>query len=1399
MGDARMSNSSISSDVPDPASHSGDDPFGFHPEPEAPLPPADDPTAPPATAPEEPGNTPLDVPVADPGEAAQSAPRQSWVRPQPAQHDSNIRAWMFFLAGIFLLVALWVPIRAIYQRIRYKPAVEGVRDADTFVALAYGGVSAGKIRGPEEVSRQQFEQHVVALRERGYNPIGLADVRAFYLEGAPLPRKAVLITMEQGKKSSYLETRNILRLNRWKATMFVRADTIRQKDPSALRWPILRDMARSGTWEIGAESYRGFRRIPAGSDGETGNFFSSPMWIEAEQRLETPAEFADRIRAEHKRMVDEFQSEMRIAPAAFAFPYGDYGQYDPRAVPTRVLNLAEVGKTYGIGFSLGPFLLNTRYSDPRALNRLLVNPNWSLEQFLSIVESGQAVQPWSLAKPLEAERWMTDWGVSEHPEDGSLWLKAIPPGTNAGNFKPTTGALTWMVGSDLFDDFALKIRFRILDGQFGIRFRARPGGEEGVRLLFDRNGSFWVNQKVYGAEEFTQATAHDLGSYPGKEQVLELSLWDRTLFATLNGRMLLREPLDLMGKASPGLFGFEVWDPEPGAAITQILSLEFPRPRQVLMTWPAEGKIPPPILMKTLHAEAARLAALCPPWMDAVKAIPLVLPQWDDSTIRTFARMRGIPVLPSITLRTAELALQIPPEMPAQEAAVMKAEGIHFDCRQVSQADMPLLIPWLQQVHQRIKERDMKLAIQFPTSVERMASFASIAAMFSGAMIAVSTSARAEELEDALPGVVVSEEAAPPASDMHLNLYYQLATRALPEEALSPLARQDAARRGGYLAYQEGDYSKAIEQWGKWLDEDPFSAEALSLIGRAWIQKGDLDKGLEFYTKCLEVGPGQINMVVRRAELLERMGRADEAREMLNLYARIFPENPDILIAQSQWLNRHHRRVEARQMVQTLVDEAPMNLAARIALLNLQDSPKARYDTMRGMLDLGRSPDSQIPFGQSLLSMEMLTFPESSVFFGYIREQAARGQKTKQRSLYESFLPLTNRITDDFSSGRLSDGWIASGGIRTLDRGRYELRAAIDQAETYLRLRRSELIRDGILEVVLDESQGLFWIYARRSSRAMVRFGFDQDGFIHMQAWLGGELVAHSSRPWIRPPGSMTMRLEVRGDGMRGFVNGLEIFDAPVEIPPEVAYGWWGIAPFAFELGVARARIIRMDCEPDATTFVLVPPGDPQPQVSSLRPYIGGISALVPAWFFQNPDGTLPTDPPVDSDILRMFCAFHRIRLLPAVDLSYDGDVEPDLVVDLVRKNQLSGIVLKRRVPPGKEWIDALNSALEEFPANIVIMQTEAALWNTPRAGEEPTADRIIRPEAGDHLLPKPGDTILVREMPVGSVLIPPLREEWKVPLHAPEDKPDDPGGDPSAPRLYLLGTNGNLSMPSPP
>ncbi len=99
----------------------------------------------------------------------------------------------------------------------------------------------------------------------------------------------------------------------------------------------------------------------------------------------------------------------------------------------------------------------------------------------------------------------------------------------------------------------------------------------------------------------------------------------------------------------------------------------------------------------------------------------------------------------------------------------------------------------------------------------------------------------------------------------------------------------------------------------------------------------------------------------------------------------------------------------------------------------------------------------------------------------------------------------------------------------------------------------------------------------------------------------------------------------------------------------------------------------------------------------------------------------------------------------------------------------------------------------------MIVLQTEAALWNVPRAGAESRGEYVVRPEVGDDRLPKPGEDVSLVELPVGSVLIAPLRGEWNVPLRTSGAPPPKKEKDPAAPRLVLMDTDGGLALPPPP
>ena len=229
-----------------------------------------------------------------------------------------------------------------------------------------------------------------------------------------------------------------------------------------------------------------------------------------------------------------------------------------------------------------------------------------------------------------------------------------------------------------------------------------------------------------------------------------------------------------------------------------------------------------------------------------------------------------------------------------------------------------------------------------------------------------------------------------------------------------------------------------------------------------------------------------MNLAIRYSRLLEQLNRVDESAGLLNAYARAFPDSPS-RHRPGAVADRHRQRHEARDVMRTLVKRHPDNIEARLILQTMLDEPAERYANMHELLAIGRSAETHLfGFGRDIFAAELLTIPEASVFFDFVRKTAAESPNKKTRDLYESFLPLTEKVSENFVMDKLSDNWVAFGGFRPSSHGRYELRASSEMSEAFQRLKKSELIRDGYIEVTLDESAGSFWLYARRSSKSMV-------------------------------------------------------------------------------------------------------------------------------------------------------------------------------------------------------------------------------------------------------------------------------------------------------------------------
>ncbi|HVO83148.1 MAG TPA: polysaccharide deacetylase family protein [Syntrophobacteria bacterium] len=95
------------------------------------------------------------------------------------------------------------------------------------------------------VTRSAFEKQMRFLKDEGYNVIGLDQLLDFIDFKGQLPRKAVVITIDDGWRSTYDIAYPILKQYGYPATLFVYTDLI-VGSAKTLNWDLIREMSLNG-------------------------------------------------------------------------------------------------------------------------------------------------------------------------------------------------------------------------------------------------------------------------------------------------------------------------------------------------------------------------------------------------------------------------------------------------------------------------------------------------------------------------------------------------------------------------------------------------------------------------------------------------------------------------------------------------------------------------------------------------------------------------------------------------------------------------------------------------------------------------------------------------------------------------------------------------------------------------------------------------------------------------------------------------------------------------------------------------------------------------------------------------------------------------------------------------
>jgi len=875
----------------------------------------------------------------------------------------------------------------------------------------------------------------------------------------------------------------------------------------------------------------------------------------------------------------------------------------------------------------------------------------------------------------------------------------------------TTGAKTWLNGSDTYRDFRARFNLRLDEGQIGFYFRATPDGESYLYLGIGREGDVWLRQKHAGMQPFTLNS----GRYAPDENgdiVLEVFLRDRMFFATINNLPVFQEIAAVRGVARPGMIGCSVWHPAAGAARARMSDLEV-RPFAVsVVAWaPMLGRAPP--LAYWLSRNAYRYSHLAPPWLRLSSRGAIEQFGWDTRAFESFASIYRMQFMPEVTLDSLEMFDSNLPEQLATRAAGLKAAGLTCNLRDLQgNPQLSRISSWIQQLSRALEAQNLALVVRLPPLLEKPATFSALFQLLPNLQVAVAPGSplAGEAYSENESNRVVVAETIEPYQDLELSLYYELAGFSNTGDVWSTEMRGELLRQEGRAAFNAGDFNKAIEIWSRWSGLEPNNEEPLSLVGDVYQRLNDPARAVESYRRSLEVNPGQIGLAVRVARLLDATGTDDglAARQMLNLYARIFPNNPDIAMGQAEWLIRRKRYEEASALIRKAITLYPEDLRALTMLHSLLATPKERFDNMNAILRVGARPGMEPHLAQAIRDRDLFTRPESWMLMDFLERLAKETPAGPARDVYERLLPRADIATEDFRAGRMSANWTSSADEEEQEGGSLVLGARPTQTEAFLRLNRSDAMHNGFIEALIDDARGFFWLYARRGEGNMIRFGFDQTGRMYLQVWRDNQLLGNETRFWTKPAGAVRLRLELRGDGAFGFVDGKPAFGAPVAIPRDMGLGWWGLAPWAPQFGVAQVSVRQVSGGPLPVRLAVFKPRDnewkDQDYLDVLKAHTRELSAIAPQWYVQDLDGKIQRETISEHGDLRILCRYYRTRLLPTVRAASPRVLKPEELIRQALEDRVDGFTLLFARMPGDEWFAQMEEALQGTTLTVVAL-----------------------------------------------------------------------------------------------
>jgi peptidoglycan/xylan/chitin deacetylase (PgdA/CDA1 family) len=213
----------------------------------------------------------------------------------------------------------------------------------------------GQSKGKTTVTPEMFHAQMAYLKAHDYRVIPLSDLLDFLNGKQALPRRAVVITIDDGYKSAYTIAYPILKKYGFPATLFVYSDFIGSHN--GLNWQEMREMVASKLIDIQPHS-------------------KTHLNLNLREALEDDTAYVQRVEKEISTPLQQIQTHFGLPIHTFAYPYGETNDFVIARLQHHDYQMGATVQRGGNPFFVDPFLLR----------RTMIFGDRSLEDFQKSLE-----------------------------------------------------------------------------------------------------------------------------------------------------------------------------------------------------------------------------------------------------------------------------------------------------------------------------------------------------------------------------------------------------------------------------------------------------------------------------------------------------------------------------------------------------------------------------------------------------------------------------------------------------------------------------------------------------------------------------------------------------------------------------------------------------------------------------------------------------------------------------------------------------------------------------------------------------------------------------------------------------------------------------------------------------